>query len=131
MPTNECIPVLEPATRPSGYCTAAVRGKRFVVISATPPGGMMGTENIRIAEAGAGGNAVAVSVHDGAINETIPLVRGGAWVPVVCGAALTAGQAVQSDAQGRAIPLGAGVKLGTALEDQSTVDADVVIQPTI
>lgn len=131
MPTNECIPILEPATRPSGYCTAAVRGKRFVAISATPPGGMLGTENIRIAEAGAGAHAVAVSVYDGAINETIPLVRADTWVPVTCGAALTAGQAVQSDAQGRAIPLAAGVKLGVALEDQATVDADVTIQLNI
>lgn len=127
MPTNECIPYFEPATRPSGYCTAAVRGKRFVAPSADIPGGPGGTENMRVAEAGDGVAAVAVSCYDGAIDETIPLVRGVAIVPVTAGAAITAGQPVQSDAQGRAVPVSTGIQLGVAVAAQGTVDSDVAI----
>lgn len=127
MPTNECIPYFEPATRPTGRCTAAVRGKRFVSSSATIPGGPIGTENIRVAESAAGAHSIAVAAYDGAINEEIPLLRGHMIVPVTAGAALTAGTAVQTDATGRAIPLAAGVKLGVCVSDQATVDSDVAI----
>lgn len=127
MPDNESIPYFDPMEPVTGHCTAAVRGKRFVAISGSPVGGMIGTENPRIAEAGAGVKAFGVSAYDGAINEEIPTLSG-VITPVVAGAALVAGQEVQSDGQGRAIPLAAGRPSGQAVEDQATVDADVAIK---
>lgn len=132
MPINESIPVFEPADRVSGYCTAAVRGKRFVAPSADIPGGPTGTENVRIAECGAGVKAVGVSCYNGAINEVIPLHTDHSWVLMPAGAAITAGQEVMSDAQGRPIPLVPGTATnranGLACSAQAVVDADVLIK---
>lgn len=124
MPVNECIPYFEDADRVTGHCTATVRGKRFVVVS----GNLQTDNNIAVAEAGAGGAAFAVSGYDGATGAKIPLISGNQIVPVTAGAALTAGQEVQSDATGRAIPLAAGKSLGKVLTAQSTVDADAMIK---
>lgn len=124
---NVCVPFFEPDDRPSFRATALVRGKRFVAISASPAGGMLGTENIRGAEAGAGAHAIGVNNYDVQNQEEGGLICDGI-VPMVCGAALTAGTAVQSDAQGRAIPLAAGAKLGVCVADQAVVDADVAVR---
>lgn len=129
MPVNECIPYFEPADRITGRCSAAVRGKRAVVISASPPGGAAGTENARVAESGAGAAVYAVSCYDGAINEEIPLIRGNSIIPMTAGAhPLTAGTPVMSDAQGRVVTWTTGNhRVGTLYEDTTAVDADVAV----
>lgn len=128
MPANESQPVFEPADRLTGRCTAAVRGRRFVAISADIPGGPTGTENIRIAEAGAGVKPVGVACHDGVLNQEIPLHTDHSVVLVPSGAAVTAGQEVQSDAQGRAITLAAGRPAGLALSSAGAADVLIAVK---
>ncbi len=134
------IPYFEPGTRPSGKCTAAVREGRLVAVSATPSGGMAGTENMQIKEsAGATEVPVAVACLAGEINEEIPLLglRSSAIVPLVAGAAIVYGELLMSDSQGRVIPFvgpiatttvalpDLPVHVGVAVETQATVDANV------
>lgn len=128
MPANESIPVFEPGDRVTGVATAAVRGKRFLMVSATPVGGPTGTENIGVAEATAGVRAVGVACHDAAINEMVPMHNDHSWVLMPAGAALTAGQEVQSDGEGRPIGVTTGRPLGLACSTQSTVGSDVLIK---
>lgn len=128
MPTNESIPVFEPADRISAYCTAAVTGKTFVDISADIPGGPIGTENIRVAQCAAGAKPVGVACYDGAIADIIPLHTDHSAILMPAGAAITAGQEVQCDATGRPIPLAAGRPAGKALSTQATVGSDVLIK---
>lgn len=136
MPTNECIPFFEPSDRPTGYCVAAVTGKRFVKIANTPSGGLAGTENMQITPAvAATDNVIGVAGYDGAIGDQVPVLCNGMTVPVTVGAAVTAGTKVTSDAQGRAIPYVAGGTIGTdpqpvgvAVEDQATVGNDCAIK---
>lgn len=129
MPVNECIPFFEPASRPTGRASATVRGKRFVVASGSPVGGMAGTENVPVAEAGtAGVQALAVSCYDAASGEAVPLIRNGAIVPMTSGAAVTANDPIKTDAQGRAISQGGtGIILGIALETVGAADTDVAV----
>lgn len=125
---NDCIPYFEPADEITGHCTAVVRGKRFVSPSAHPPGGLIGVENIQIAESGAGAKAVGIAAYDGVLNEEIPLKTGNGVYPMTSGAAVAFGQEVQSDAQGRAIPLAAGRANGIAVETVAGADLDVGVK---
>lgn len=133
MPANECIPYKEPGQSFSFKATAAVRGKRFVVASGNRTGGGGGglstdlANLYQCAEAGAGGHAVGVSKYDVA-NGAAGGAHTGGIVPVTAGAAIAAGQAVQSDAEGRAIPLAAGVKLGVCLNGVGAAAADAEIK---
>lgn len=132
MPNNESIPVFEPADRVTGIATATIRGKRFLDVSATPVGGPTGTENIGVAECGAGIRPIGVSCYDAAIGEQVPMHNDHSWVLMPAGAATTAGQEVMSDAQGRPIPLVPGTATnraaGKACSTQAVVDADVLIK---
>jgi hypothetical protein len=134
---NECMPFFEPGDRPTGKCSALVRGKRLVTISAAPVGGMAGTENFSVAECdGATEVPVAVAGYEGAVGEQIPLIalKSEMIVPLVAGAVdVVAGGLVMSDGQGRVIPFtGADVDgipgpVGVACEDQANTDGDVAV----
>lgn len=108
MPTNVCRPFFKPGQDITGFCTAAVAGKTFVV---PVPGGRGGFPYI--APAGAGAAAIGVAGHDQILGDTVHFNVGGT-VPVLCGADITAGTRVQANATGHAIPLAAGVPLGVA-----------------
>jgi hypothetical protein len=110
MPTNESIPIFEPADRVSGVCVGAVTGKRFVNIAADIPGGPTGTENIRVATCGAGLKAAGVSCYDGVDGELIPLHTDHSAILMPAGAAITAGQEVET-----AYPLDAPTISGTTI----------------
>jgi hypothetical protein len=132
---NACIPFFEPGDRPTGKCSALVRGSRLVSISDGPVGGMRGTENFEVKECdGATEVPVAVSGYEGAAGEQIPLIglRSEMIVPCVAGAVdVVAGGLVMSDGQGRVIPFtgadadGIPGPIGVAVEDQATTDAEV------
>lgn len=126
--TNVLIPVFESDRKLTGRCTAAVRGRRFVAVAGDIPGGIFGTENIRIRECGAGEKAVGISNHDGVLNEEIGMTNHSVVAPMPAGAAIVAGDEVESDAQGRPIPLATGRANGIAVSSQTTVDADVAIK---
>lgn len=110
MPANECIPWFEPGTNPTVHATpAAIRGKRFVEVSAAAQGSgplLSATSeggNIVAQEASANTDrALGVAAHDAAIGEKVMVFRQGV-VPVTSGAAVTAGARVVSDSQGRAV----------------------------
>lgn len=111
---NDCIPLFDPGATPTGSPSAAVTGKRFVKITGAMQSGLM-----RIGPAAAGDRAIGVAARDAAIGEPVAVYGNpGQIVPVKVGAgALTAGQDVQSDGTGQAIVLGAGVRLGTIVDD--------------
>jgi hypothetical protein len=115
----DAIPFKKPGEDFSGHATAAVTGARFLAISGdrTSGPGLSSTAegaNYRVAHCGAGLRAIGVSMYDAPINGKVGILAGGI-VPVLAGAAITAGQEVQSDATGQAIPLAAGKSLGVAM----------------
>lgn len=133
MPLNESQPVFEPADRVSGIATATIRGKRFLDVSATPVGGPTGTENVGVAECGAGVRHIGVSCYDCAIGEQVPMHNDHSWILMPAGAAITAGQEVMSDSQGRPVPWVFAASMankanGKACSTQAVVDADVLIK---
>jgi hypothetical protein len=124
---NPVVPLREPGERPTAAVTAAVTGGRFVKISgnyqggplldlSTPTSPLTGGNLPQIAQCVAGDKAYGVSGHDGpTAGDVIPVLQGpGMVVPMTAGAAITAGQEVQSDANGNPIPLAAGKSNGMA-----------------
>jgi hypothetical protein len=111
--------------------TAAVTGKRFIAPSGDVTGGpglSTDFENVyRCAHAGSGVKPCGVSQYDVAIGSRGPQHGNpGKIVPVTAGAALTAGQEVQSDATGQAIPLAAGRPAGLCMSGASNgADAQI------
>lgn len=131
---NPCIPFFEPGMRPTGKATALVRGKRLVVPSADITGKMVGTENMNIAEAGAAAdNCVGVAAYEGAAGDQVPLISGAGYIlPLVVGAAITFGQSLKTDAQGRVVPqAGVGPIVAVALETNAVVDSDIACRLAI
>lgn len=97
----------------TAHCEVAVTGRRFVSISGPTVDG-----NPQVSPTGAGLAALGVAARDKLTGEKVMVIGApGTIVPVDAGAAITAGQKVQSDASGRAIPLAAGVDLGLAVDD--------------
>lgn len=94
---NACQPLYLEGRNITGRASAAVTGKRFVKISGN------GTEGLpSVAHAAAGQLVFGVSGYDAASGTSLPVIRKGV-VPVTAGAALAAGQRVQSDANGQAV----------------------------
>lgn len=122
---NEAIAFYDSGEDITGFCTAAVTGKRFVKVSGARTGGGpvsddIGGGNVKVAPAGAGDKVFGVATYDAAINSLVPVARANKVMPVLAGAALTAGQEVQSDALGKAIPLAAGKAAGLVIDDAAS-----------
>lgn len=130
---NECTPLKEPGSKFTAKASATVTGKRFVKISGNRTGGGLaglGTDlaNVyQVAPAGSGERAIGVADKDAASGSLVGVYAGpGIIVPVNAGAALTAGEEVQSNATGQAIPLAAGKALGVVLTGASSgADAEI------
>lgn len=133
MPANECIPYKKPGAEISAKATAGITGKRFVKISAGRTGGPALSSDLlnvySVAHAGAGQKAIGVSGHDIASGAVGPIHTGpGTILPVTSGAAITAGAEVESDANGKAIPLASGKSLGVCLNTVGGADVDAEIK---
>jgi len=132
---NDLIPYKRPGEDVTGYCVAAVTGKRAVQIAAAKPAGEKaegvaltvaatgGGGTYRVAlPSGAGANGGAakmifgVAKYDAAINKLVGVARGGI-VPITASAAITAGQTLQVAADGTVVPFSTGVVIGTACDD--------------
>ena len=130
---NDLIPYKRPGQDFTAIVTAAVTGKRFVVISANVSSGP-GLSNTaegslpKVALAGAGAQAIGVSKYDQpTVNGNVGVARGGI-VPVEAGGTITAGAKIMSDATGRAVAWtfaasDANNPLGVAIND-ATVGVD-------
>lgn len=156
MPANECVPIKVPGESITAQATATSGGKRFCKISAARVGGGIfgGTSKVTTAGPGYGANTLSTDTKDvvqivvcGVAGEAALGVNGwdlatgdigkvytkshGNVLPIICGANLTAGQEVMTDANGAAIPWVIGSspfnsKLGYAL-DAATSGADAEI----
>jgi hypothetical protein len=118
MASNECIPYFDNGDQITCATVSGVTGKRFVSVGGAPVGGIGGVGLFRVETTGAGaGGCIGVAAYDAPANSNVSVVHEPSIiVPVTAGAGITAGNFVQSDAQGRAIPFSAGVKLGIALD---------------
>lgn len=130
---NECTPYKEEGSAVTAKVTANVTGKTFVKISGNRTGGGAGglstdLANVyQVAPAGAGERAIGVARQDAANGSLVGVyTRPGIIVPVTAGASITAGQEVQSNGTGQAIPLAAGKSLGVAMTGASGgADAEI------
>lgn len=134
MPANECTPFKEPGSAITGKATAAITGKRFVKITGNRTGGGAGGLSSDLANVyqvgpvtATGDIPLGVSKYDAANGALVGVhVQPGVIVPVTAGATITAGQEVQTDATGQAIPLAAGKARGLALTGASAgADAEI------
>lgn len=113
MALNECIPFYEDGDDITGIASAAVTGKRCVMIS----GNRSSTGNVvPVAHATAAGRIFGVSGYDAAIGEFVRCIRGSKMVvPILAGAAINAFQEVEVGANGTVVPLAAGIAVGYAI----------------
>jgi hypothetical protein len=140
MPSNVLQPLFFPDPGELTYnCVSVVRGKRFVAPSTTAiTGGPLGTENLNCIEVNAAGaRPCGIARYDGAIGDKIPVVAQNIVTALVAGAAITVGQFLSLDNQGRVIPYVAGgtpsvdpVIVGFACEAQGTAGNDVMCKVT-
>lgn len=142
MPANECIPFYEGAYTQkltAAIITTAAVGKRFVGplttyqsgpgLSSTAEGGNLQAVGVPAA----GGDVGGVAAYDGAVTTPatkIPVIRGaGTMVPVMSGAAVTAGNRLKVDASGRVIPITAATTLvGIAHSTVGAADLEVIVE---
>lgn len=122
----DCIPFLEPGQNPTCRANGAITGCRFVQIKT----GVNAVDGLpQVETCGAGLEAFGVAARDKLTTEAVMVYKWG-HLPVLAGAALSHGQKVQSDAQGRAIPLAGGVELGTVMADAADATfAEIAFHP--
>jgi hypothetical protein len=121
---NENVGVYEPGVDLSCKASAAVTGKRFLMIS----GNRDATDNnIVVAHATAAGRVFGVSKYDAAINKFVGVHRGNSRVTfVTCAANLAAFQEVEVGANGQAVVKAAGIAVGFAVTAAvSGADAEI------
>ncbi|UKO91059.1 DUF2190 family protein [Gordonia amicalis] len=111
--TNESKPLFRPAAAITARATTAVTGSRLVAPSGTYDG------NFPVTHCGDGASPLGVASADIPSGQLGTLLREGV-VPVTAGAAVTAGQSLQSDAQGRVVPRTTGRTVGLAVANGTT-----------
>jgi hypothetical protein len=134
MPNNEAVAFFDPGDDLSCHVESAVTGRRFVAVSDPKQVGSVALANdtlggnIVVSPAGAGALALGVASYDASAGQKVPVMRGHKVVPVEAGAAITAGDAVASDATGRAVLAGAGVqRLGICLNSPTAAGQVAVV----
>lgn len=109
---NECLPYYEPGRRVTGHATAAVTGKRFVMISAN----RQSDGSISVSHATAAGKVFGVSAYDAASGEKVGVLRGAGFiVPVTAGGTIAAGAEVEVGTNGQAVTIASGKAVGQAV----------------
>lgn len=105
---NECIPFKEPGSRVTGQAKNDITGKRFIVI-----GGDISADGAISVDHSSSGRVIGVSAYDAPQGGKVGVIRGARIVvPVTAAFSGAAGADVASDAQGRAVAVGAGVAAG-------------------
>jgi hypothetical protein len=134
--SNEAIAYYDPGDDLNGIATgAAVVGRRFLRVVAPKHPGSQALANDTIgggipvahATGAAGQRPLGVSTYDCLQNKGVPIARGHKVFPVEAGAAMTAGDQVQSDGTGRAITLAAGVGCGTVLNSPTAAGQTAIV----
>ena len=110
---NESKPLFRPAAAITARATTAVTGSRLVA----PSGAYDGT--MPVTHCGDGASPLGVASADIPSGQLGTLLREGV-IPVTAGATVTAGQSLQSDAQGRVIPRTTGRTVGLAVANGTT-----------
>lgn len=131
----ECIPYYEPGEQITAHCEAAVTGKRLVGISDPrqgPAGGALSPtaegQNIVVSHAAAGGDAIGVAAHDGAVGAKVGVLASpGFVVPITADGAISANGLVEVGTAGKAKAFGTGKVVGIALDDAAD-GADAMIK---
>jgi hypothetical protein len=126
--TNPDLPLYDDADEITVLTTAAVVGKTFADVDSATSGFSSGPALtttavpaawdpgvVQAKTCAAGAKCLGVFTRDAASGSTVLVLTHNRILPVTAGAAITAGQEVQSDASGNAIPLAAGRPNGKAL----------------
>jgi hypothetical protein len=109
MPVNECVAFYDAGEDVTCHVEAAVTGKKLVKISDPIQAGSAGLSstttggNPVVSPCGAGEQPFGVAAYDAAIGAKVPVIRGKKVLPLVSGAAITAGARVMSDSTGRVV----------------------------
>ena len=125
MATNTAVPFWDEGNTITCHASAAVTGKRFVTISGARVEG-----NPRVAHAAgtATTKALGVSGYDAASGAKVSVYSApGIVMPVTVAGAITAGDDVYSDADGKATATVTGLIVGIALDDAAQ-DTDAPIK---
>jgi hypothetical protein len=108
----ESIPKHRPGAGITGHAGAAITGARLLAVTGPPVGGRP-----QVAHAGAGVRTIGVATNDTAAGAPVGIHSAqGQIVPVEAGVAIAAGQEVESNATGQAVPLAAGISAGLCVE---------------
>lgn len=114
---QQSVPLFDEADSITGYCPNAIEGARFLMITAARSDGLPtvgyndGTKP-----------AIGISAHSADAGSNVGIHHDPSIITQVeCAAALTAGQSVTADAQGRAIvATGTARVLGSAYDDAAS-----------
>ena len=127
MASNPAVPFWDEANTITCHASAAVTGKRFVAVSGPR---VDGKPRVAHAVGSATSRSLGVAAYDAPSGAKVSVYTGpGIVMPVTAAGAITAGQDVYSDAQGRATatqPTGARAA-GVALDDAAD-GTDAVIR---
>lgn len=126
MATNPAVPYWDEADTVTAHAGAAITGKRFVAISGAMTDGNP-TMTHAAADAMANPAGVGVAAYDAPVGTKFTAYTGNQVMPVRAGAAITAGQTVESNAAGEAVPSATGAVLGVAYGD-AALGADAPIK---
>lgn len=109
----DCLPFSQPGQNPTCVANGAVIGCRFVSVKT----GVNEVNGLaQVSHTAAAARAFGVSARDVATTEALLVYRSGE-VPILCAGALSHGQGVEAGANGVAVPLASGVRLGTVMAD--------------
>lgn len=133
---NECIPLYHTGGEVTCQTTAFVTGKTFVTqtgpLVVGNPSQNVESVPIRVATSPSAGRAFGVAVYDAASGARVPVItiKSGYVVPILAGGPITAGDTVESGANGYAVAAAGGStnpSLGKAVSTSTAAGQDVLV----